>query len=82
MFQASGYGATLSNRGTTLDAVIRRGVRFAVCQMATRACAARIAEKTGVDTWDDDRASAEATALGLTSAALKTFALDSAHARR
>jgi hypothetical protein len=29
-----------------------------------------------VDKWDTDRASEEATQLGLTSSALKTFALD------
>ena len=29
-----------------------------------------------VDGWDADRASTEATALGLTSPALKTFAMD------
>ena len=35
-----------------------------------------------VDKWDADRAAAEATALGMTSAALKTFAIEQATARR
>jgi len=47
VYRASGYGAVLPSMGTTLDAVIRRGVRFAVCQMATRATAGAIARSTG-----------------------------------
>jgi hypothetical protein len=35
-----------------------------------------------VDKWDADRAAAEATALGLTSPALKTYAIEQAQARR
>jgi len=35
-----------------------------------------------VDKWDADRAGAEAAALGLTSAALKTFALDYVQAHK
>jgi len=35
-----------------------------------------------VDTWDADRAATEATALGLTSPALKTYAIEQAQARR
>jgi intracellular sulfur oxidation DsrE/DsrF family protein len=46
VYRASGYGS-LPSMGTTLDAVIRRGVRFAVCQMATRATAGVIARSTG-----------------------------------
>lgn len=45
VYRASGY--TLPSRGVTLEALITRGVRFAVCQMATRANAGLIAEKTG-----------------------------------
>ena len=35
-----------------------------------------------VDKWDADRAATEATALGMTSAALKTYAIEQAQARR
>ncbi len=41
--QATGYGMQLPNRGTTLDAMIKRGVHFAVCDMASRAYAGIIA---------------------------------------
>jgi len=47
VYRASGYGQVLPSMGMTLDAVIRRGVRFAVCQMATRATASAIARSTG-----------------------------------
>jgi intracellular sulfur oxidation DsrE/DsrF family protein len=47
VYQASGYGTSLPNSGVTLDAVLRRGVHLAVCQLATRACAATIARHTG-----------------------------------
>lgn len=53
------YGAQLPNRGTTLDALIQRGVRFAVCDMATRAYAGIIAGKLSLkadDVYDDLRA--------------------------
>jgi len=46
VYRASGYG-TLPSMGVTIDAVIRRGVRFAVCQMATRATAGAAARATG-----------------------------------
>jgi len=46
VYRATGYGL-LPSMGTTIDAVIRRGVRFAVCQMATRATAGVIARSTG-----------------------------------
>lgn len=45
VYQATGYGMQLPNRGTTLDALIRRGVHFAVCDMATRAYAGIISGK-------------------------------------
>jgi len=47
VFQTTGYGAQLNNMGTTLDAIIKRGMRLAVCQMATRANAGVIAQRTG-----------------------------------
>ena len=47
VYQAAGYGALLPNNGITLDAMIKRGVRLAVCQMSTRGYATTIAGKTG-----------------------------------
>ena len=50
VFQAAGYGAygaLLGNSGVLLDAVIKRGVRIAVCALATRAAASLIARQTG-----------------------------------
>lgn len=47
LFQATGYGGTLNNGGVTLDAILKRGVRLAVCAMATRAAASLIAQKSG-----------------------------------
>ena len=37
----------LGNRGTTIDDLVKRGVRFAVCQMATRGLSAQLAQATG-----------------------------------
>lgn len=42
-------GASTRSNGVTLDALIKRGVRLAVCGMATRASASLIARKTGGD---------------------------------
>jgi hypothetical protein len=47
VYQAPGYGTTLHNRGVLLDALLKRGVRLAVCQLSTRANAAAIAQHTG-----------------------------------
>ncbi len=47
LFMATGYGAQLTNNGVTLDSILKRGVHLAVCQMATRANANIIAQKTG-----------------------------------
>jgi intracellular sulfur oxidation DsrE/DsrF family protein len=44
---ATGYGDSLKNGGVTIDALAKRGVRLAVCAMATRAAAQLIAQKTG-----------------------------------
>jgi intracellular sulfur oxidation DsrE/DsrF family protein len=43
VLQSTQYGMQLPNRGTTLDAMIKRGTHFAVCDMATRAFAGIIA---------------------------------------
>ncbi|PYR45863.1 MAG: hypothetical protein DMF89_23955 [Acidobacteria bacterium] len=47
LYQASGYGTLLRNNGVTLDTILKRGVRLAVCQLATRARSALIARQTG-----------------------------------
>jgi intracellular sulfur oxidation DsrE/DsrF family protein len=44
--QSTQYGMQLPNRGTTLDAMIKRGTHFAICDMATRAFAGVIATAT------------------------------------
>ena len=43
VYQANSYGSALPNNAVTLDALIGRGVHFAVCQMATRRFAGAIA---------------------------------------
>jgi intracellular sulfur oxidation DsrE/DsrF family protein len=47
VYQTTGYGTSLRNNGITLDALIKRGVRLAVCQMSTRGSAGAIAQSTG-----------------------------------
>jgi intracellular sulfur oxidation DsrE/DsrF family protein len=47
VYQAAGYGRLLPNNGVTLDALNKRGVRLAVCQLSTRGYATAIAAKTG-----------------------------------
>ena len=55
---------------------------FLHCASANRAAALWMIKRIQVDKWDADRAGAEATALGLTSSALKTFALDYVQAHK
>ena len=47
LFNAPGYGDALTNRGRTLDSLLKRGLRLAVCQTSTRGNAAAIAAATG-----------------------------------
>jgi hypothetical protein len=47
VFQTAGYGASFTNNGVLLDAMIKRGVRLAVCATATRGVASLIARQTG-----------------------------------
>ena len=49
---------------------------FIHCASGNRAAAMWLIKRVLIDKWDNDRASEEATQLGLTSSALKTFALD------
>ena len=55
---------------------------FVHCASANRAAAMWMIKRMQVDKWDADRAGAEAAALGLTNAALKTFALDYVQAHK
>ena len=47
IYNSADYGQQLPNFGTTLDALTKQGVQFAVCSMATRANAGSIAGVTG-----------------------------------
>jgi len=49
---------------------------FVHCASGNRAAALWMIKRMQVDKWDADRAATEAAALGLTSGALKTFALN------
>jgi uncharacterized protein (TIGR01244 family) len=55
---------------------------FIHCAGGNRAAAMWMVKRLVVDRWDADRASEEAAALGMTSPALKQFALDYARSRR
>jgi hypothetical protein len=52
VYQDGAYGMQLSNRGTTLSAMIARGTHFAICDMATRAFAGMAATKLSLRTAD------------------------------
>ncbi|MFN8579770.1 MAG: hypothetical protein U0163_02150 [Gemmatimonadaceae bacterium] len=65
VYNTDGYGMALSNRGTTLDAMVAKGVHFAVCDMATHAYAGMVAAKHGLnadDVYQELKASAIANA--------------------
>jgi intracellular sulfur oxidation DsrE/DsrF family protein len=47
MFNSTGYGPALTNRGTTLDSLLKRGLHLGVCQVSSRGYAAGIAMATG-----------------------------------
>lgn len=47
LFQASGYGADLTNNGVTIGSLVERGTHFGVCQLATRRAASIIGRATG-----------------------------------
>jgi uncharacterized protein (TIGR01244 family) len=51
---------------------------FIHCASANRAAALWMVKRIAVDKWDVEKASTEATALGLTSPALKAFAIEQA----
>ena len=47
LYNTPGYGTALPNFGLTIDTVAKRGVHFAICQMATRRLAGQIATSVG-----------------------------------
>jgi hypothetical protein len=47
LFNSTAYGAALTNRGTTLDSLLKRGLHLGVCQMSSRGYAAGMAMATG-----------------------------------
>lgn len=55
---------------------------FIHCASGNRAAAMWLIKRLAVDHWDVDRATKEATALGLTNPALKQFAIDYAQAHQ
>jgi hypothetical protein len=46
LYRSADYGMQLNNLGTTIDALIARGVRFAVCDTATHFATGALAEAT------------------------------------
>jgi hypothetical protein len=46
VLNSAAYGMTLSNFGNTVDSVVKRGTRFAVCDMATHFFATQLAMET------------------------------------
>jgi len=47
LFNVGGYGELMTNRGTTLDSVIKQGIQLAVCTLSTHGNAGVIAETMG-----------------------------------
>src|ERR1017187_5804117 len=52
VFTSGDYGRLLTNRGTTVDSILKHGVQLAVCSSATRGLAGVIATKAGAKTDD------------------------------
>lgn len=46
LLNSGAYGLALPNLGTTIDSVVKRGTRFAVCDMATHFFAGQVAMQT------------------------------------
>jgi uncharacterized protein (TIGR01244 family) len=67
-----------------LNVITKKGSEpaFIHCAGGNRAAAMWMIKRLAVDHWDVDRAAAEATALGLTSPALKQFAIDFSQAHK
>lgn len=81
-FNAASPDPALVDRFLATIADPKNQPAFIHCASANRAAALWMIKRMVVDKWDAERAAAEATALGMTSPALKTFAIDQARARR
>ncbi len=49
LFNTAGYGDELPTRGLMLESLFEKGLRLAVCEVATRGAAGRVARATGGD---------------------------------
>jgi hypothetical protein len=47
VFNSPGYGMALTNFGNTIDALVKRGTRFAICDAATHFIAGQLAGQSG-----------------------------------
>ena len=81
-FNASSPDPMLVDKFITAITDPKNQPAFIHCASANRAATLWMVKRMVVDKWDAERAATEATALGMTSAALKTFAIEQAQARR
>jgi intracellular sulfur oxidation DsrE/DsrF family protein len=47
VFNSAGYGMALTNFGTTIESLVKRGTRFAICDAATHFVASQLAGQSG-----------------------------------
>jgi uncharacterized protein (TIGR01244 family) len=80
-FDASAPDPMLVDKFITQISDPKNQPAFIHCASANRAAALWMVKRMVIDKWDADRAATEATALGLTRAALKTYAIEQAQAR-
>ena len=81
-FNASSPDPMLVDKFISAITDSRNQPAFIHCASANRAAALWMVKRMVVDKWDAERAATEAAALGMTSAALKTFAIEQAQAHR
>jgi uncharacterized protein (TIGR01244 family) len=75
-FNGSMPDPTVADRFLQIITMPANQPAFIHCASGNRAAALWMIKRVLIDKWDTDRAAEEATQLGLTSSALKTFALD------
>ena len=80
-FNAGSPDPAVADRFITAITTPANQPAFIHCAGGNRAAAMWMIKRLVVDKWDAERASEEATALGMTSPALKKFAIDYAQAR-
>ena len=80
-FNASAPDPMLVDRFITEITDPKNQPAFIHCASANRAATLWMVKRMVVDKWDADRAATEATALGMTSATLRAFAIEQAQAR-